>query len=153
MKARNTRLGQGVQHLTRRGILGAMLAGVAMPLWAEAPAKSQRPKRRPEKPADKAAAPLIEAARLAPGVVAFAVSDAATGKLLESMNAEQPLPPASVCKAITALYALEKLGPLHRFTTRILRTGVISNGRLDGDLILAGGGDRGGGRSGRRHPP
>ena len=118
-----------------------MLAGVAMPLWAEAPANSLRPKRRPEKPADKAAAQLIEAARLAPGVVAFAVCDAATGKLLESMNAEQPLPPASVCKAITALYALEKLGPLHRFTTRVLRRGVTTNGRLDGDLILAGGGD------------
>jgi D-alanyl-D-alanine carboxypeptidase/D-alanyl-D-alanine-endopeptidase (penicillin-binding protein 4) len=134
-------MGRIVGNLTRRGILGGLLAGVAMPLWAEGPANSLRPKRRPERPADKGVADLVTAAKLGAGVVAFAVADAGTGRLLESTNATMPLPPASVCKAVTALYALEKLGPSHRFTTRVLRTGAINDGRLDGDLILAGGGD------------
>ena len=128
-------------ELTRRGILAGLLAGVAAPLWAEGPANILRPQRRPEKPADKGVAELIRSAKLAPGVVAYAVADATTGRLLESVNGDQPLPPASVCKAITALYALEKLGPDHRFATRVLRSGPITDGRLDGDLILAGGGD------------
>jgi D-alanyl-D-alanine carboxypeptidase/D-alanyl-D-alanine-endopeptidase (penicillin-binding protein 4) len=51
------------------------------------------------------------------------------------------MPPASVAKAPTALYALDTLGPSHRFTTRLLATGPLVNGRLDGDLILAGSGD------------
>ena len=33
------------------------------------------------------------------------------------------------------------LGPGYHFETRVLATGPIDNGRLDGDLILAGGGD------------
>lgn len=138
-------MGGRVRKFTRRGILGWLLAGVASPLWAEGPANILRPRRRPnvqpDRATDKGALALVDAARLSPGVVAYAVADAASGKLLESANADQPLPPASVCKAITALYALDRLGPDHRFVTRVLRTGPITEGRLDGDLILAGGGD------------
>ena len=39
----------------------------------------------------------------------------------------------STMKAITALYALDRLGPAHRFRTRVIRAGDT--------LILAGGGD------------
>ena len=46
-------------------------------------------------------------------------------------------------KALTALYALETLGADHRFATRILATGPVVDGVLQGDLILAGGGDPG----------
>jgi D-alanyl-D-alanine carboxypeptidase/D-alanyl-D-alanine-endopeptidase (penicillin-binding protein 4) len=51
------------------------------------------------------------------------------------------MPPASVAKAITALYALDRLGAGHRFATRVLATGPISAGVVQGDLVLAGGGD------------
>jgi D-alanyl-D-alanine carboxypeptidase/D-alanyl-D-alanine-endopeptidase (penicillin-binding protein 4) len=51
------------------------------------------------------------------------------------------LPPASVAKTFTALYALDRLGADHRFETRLLATGPIRGGRLDGDLILLVGGD------------
>ncbi len=134
-------MGWHVRGLTRRGFLAALLAGVARPLWAEAPANLLRPKRRPEAPADTGVARLTEAAKLGAAVVAYAVADADSGKLLESSHGTLPLPPASVCKAITALYALDKLGPAHRFTTRVLHTGALANGQLEGDLILAGGGD------------
>ena len=75
------------------------------------------------------------------GSVGFAVADARGGQVLEGIEAGRALPPASVAKAITALYALEALGPGHRFRTRLIGTGPLRNGRLEGDLILAGGGD------------
>ncbi len=49
--------------------------------------------------------------------------------------------PASVTKAITALYALDTLGGDHRFETRIAVTGEVVEGEVQGDLILVGGGD------------
>ena len=83
---------------------------------------------------------LIRASGLS-GQVCFAVADAGTGRMLESHAGSLHLPPASVTKAITALYALETLGPDHRFRTRLIATGPVENGILQGDLILAGGGD------------
>jgi len=85
-------------------------------------------------------AQLVEDARLG-GEVAFAVSDAETGEILEARLPETPLPPASTLKVVTTLYALERLGPDFRFQTDVLATGPVVNGRLKGDLILAGGGD------------
>src|SRR3990167_4227944 len=119
-----------------------MLAGVALPVWADAPATSPRPVTRGglDRGADSEVARLIEAAKLG-GAVGFCVADAATGVMLECGGADQPMAPASVCKAVTSLYALEKLGPVHRFTTRVMRVGAVVDGRLEGDLILAGGGD------------
>ncbi len=124
----------------RRSVLAGLLAGWALPAFAEAPVSSPRPPHRPAKKAPAAEADLIAAAKLG-GVVGFAVTDLATGRVLVSGNDTVPLPPASVCKAVTTLYALEKLGASHQFTTRVMRVGSIADGRLDGDLILAGGGD------------
>ncbi|MEM9967593.1 MAG: D-alanyl-D-alanine carboxypeptidase/D-alanyl-D-alanine-endopeptidase [Pseudomonadota bacterium] len=75
------------------------------------------------------------------GDVAFAVAEANTGGWLECLNEHKGTPPASVTKAITALYALDVLGPEHRFETQLFATGNIRNGQVEGDLILAGGGD------------
>jgi D-alanyl-D-alanine carboxypeptidase/D-alanyl-D-alanine-endopeptidase (penicillin-binding protein 4) len=46
-----------------------------------------------------------------------------------------------VAKALTALYALDVLGPEFRFETKLVADGTIENGVLNGDLILVGGGD------------
>ncbi len=86
------------------------------------------------------AAALIEAAQLG-GRVSFAVVDTRTGQMLEGHDAGLSQPPASVSKAATALYAIDTLGPKHRFLTRLVATGPIHNGVLKGDLVLAGGGD------------
>src|SRR6056297_3770709 len=67
--------------------------------------------------------------------------DVKTGVLLESRAAPAGLPPASVTKALTALYALDSLGAGYRFATRLVATGPLENGVLKGDLVLAGGGD------------
>lgn len=125
-----------------RGGLGAMLAGVALPGMAEAPLTSPFPQPRPLRGVGAGAdlARLIEGARLG-GQTGLIVADAATGAVLEAEGADTPLPPASVAKTVTSLYALEKLGGDHRFATRVLATGPLIDGRIEGDLILAGGGD------------
>ena len=130
--------------LTRRAVLGGLLSSaVGLEASAAGPATSLRPVLRPED-LEKLGAPgaeaLIRGARLS-GHVCFAVCDAGTGAVLEAGRGDWGLPPASVAKAITALYALEALGPGHRFATRVLARGKIEGGVVQGDLILQGGGD------------
>lgn len=76
--------------------------------------------------------PLIARAAL-PGEVSYALMDPVTGTMEDEGRAMAPHTPASVLKVMTTLYALDRLGPEHRFRTRVLRAGDM--------LILAGGGD------------
>ena len=121
--------------------LGAsLLAGAAR---ANAPLTSLRPALRPkgfEKRAAPGVAALIREAGVS-GAVSFALADVESGDILEGHQPEMSLPPASVAKAVTALYALETLGGTHRFVTRLMAHGPVENGRLKGDLVLVGGGD------------
>lgn len=132
----------GKDHFSRRWVLGAMLAGAALPVGAEAPLTSVRPLRRGAvaKPTFPDAAGLIDAAKLG-GTLGFVVADARTGRVLEALQPALMQPPASVAKAMTALFALEKLGAGHRFSTQVLATGPLSGGRIMGDLVLLGSGD------------
>ena len=107
------------------------------------PTASLRPiVRAPDfyKRAVPAADQIIQAQKLS-GRVAFALADARTGDWLECENEQVGTPPASVTKAVTALYALHTLGPDHRFETLLGATGGIENGEVQGDLLLIGGGD------------
>jgi D-alanyl-D-alanine carboxypeptidase/D-alanyl-D-alanine-endopeptidase (penicillin-binding protein 4) len=70
----------------------------------------------------------------------FALADL-DGRLVEAHRAEVALPPASVAKVFTALYALEALGPGYRFRTTLRAAGPIEAGTLRGELALVGGGD------------
>lgn len=136
--------------MDRRGFLAGLLAsGAVHPAWAEgpgglAPASSPFPRRRGDGGAVSArpasAEALIRAAELG-GVTGFAVADAATGVVLEAGSADVALPPASVAKAVTAMYVLDRLGTGHRYATRLFATGPVEGGRIRGDLILVGSGD------------
>lgn len=131
--------------VSRRFVLGGVLAGLASPVLADGLLRSPRPMPRPSGQTTLSTSgpepgALIEAAGLG-GVVGYAVADARSGQLLEAVLERETLPPASTAKAITALYGLEKLGTGHRFTTRILVTGPVQGGRVNGDLILLGSGD------------
>ena len=130
--------------VSRRRLLAMLFAGVALPVWAEAPTQSPRPKLRatpkPKADIDGAAKSLIKSAKLG-GVVGYVVADLTNGRVRESENADVALPPASVCKAVTSLFALETLGVGHRFSTRVMRVGALTDGTIEGDLVLAGGGD------------
>ncbi|MCB2128615.1 MAG: D-alanyl-D-alanine carboxypeptidase/D-alanyl-D-alanine-endopeptidase [Rhodobacteraceae bacterium] len=135
----------GGNPLSRRFVLGGLAAGFAGAAQANAPLQSLRPPARAAAmaPASRLAADagdLIRAAALG-GAVGYLVADAKTGAVHEAMNAATPMPPASVLKVVTSLYALDALGGSHRFATRLHATGPVRDGRLRGDLILAGGGD------------
>jgi serine-type D-Ala-D-Ala carboxypeptidase/endopeptidase (penicillin-binding protein 4) len=67
------------------------------------------------------------------------VKDLESGRVLFEHNARLPFNPASNAKIVTAAAALSRLGPDHRFVTRVL--GRIEGDRVVGGLYLQGGSD------------
>lgn len=114
----------------RRDLLNGVLAG-GLITAAGFPGRAQ---------AQSQAEALVSAAGLG-GDVTYVVADLRTGLVLEERGAAKPMAPASTAKVITSLYALETLGPEFRFVTRLVATGPVVGGIVQGDLVLAGGGD------------
>jgi D-alanyl-D-alanine carboxypeptidase/D-alanyl-D-alanine-endopeptidase (penicillin-binding protein 4) len=73
--------------------------------------------------------------------LSFAVMDAATLQLVAGQNIDTPRSPASTIKVVTTFASLELLGPAYVWHTRAAIRGGLTDGVLDGDLILQGGGD------------
>lgn len=73
-------------------------------------------------------------------VTALAV-DVSTGEVVASLDPDQRLVPASLSKLYLAATALHYWGSDKTFSTRLYHDGRIDAGRLEGNLILAGGGD------------
>jgi D-alanyl-D-alanine carboxypeptidase/D-alanyl-D-alanine-endopeptidase (penicillin-binding protein 4) len=70
------------------------------------------------------------------------VTDLASGKTLYELNPSHYFVPASNTKLFTTAMALSRLGPDHRFTTRVMADAAPdAAGRIAGDLRLVGGGD------------
>lgn len=133
--------------LSRRLVIAGLMAGVADVALADAPLRSLRPKANPglskaeaKARLAKGAESLIASAGLG-GKVGYVVADAKTGKILETNNPVLPLPPASVAKAVTALYAIDALGSGYRFATRVVAPQGVASGVVKGDLVLVGSGD------------
>ncbi len=86
---------------------------------------------RAKVPRDAMAAIVVEAA---PGL---------SGKspVLLSYRANAAMNPASVMKLVTTYAGLELLGPAYTWTTPVYIDGIISNGVLQGNLIIQGRGD------------
>jgi len=74
-------------------------------------------------------------------LISICLQEAGTHKTIASQNEQQAVMPASVIKLVTTATALELLGPDYCFETRLEYTGAINGGRLDGNLIIRGGGD------------
>ena len=130
-------------NLSRRTILTGLASGVGSIAMAEAPLVALRPAPRvgPVKIARKSVGERLVGQAGLGGTVTFLVTDAVSGEVLDSRLPTLAMPPASTMKAITSIYALDRLGHQHQFKTEVFARGRISNGRLEGDLILAGGGD------------
>lgn len=130
---------------SRRSVLAGIGAGLGGAAWAGAPATSLVPVPRPADLATAVRSPPAERDILAeiglPGLSTYVVADARTGEVLDAVNPHLLLPTASVAKFVTAEYALETLGASRRFETQIRATGPMTGGRIDGDLVLVGGGD------------
>lgn len=88
--------------------------------------------------------PLVQALKAADipasGVAVF-VQEAGARKPKVSVNASQPMNPASVMKLVTTYAALELLGPAYTWRTEAFAVGRLTDGVLDGDLLLKGSGD------------
>jgi serine-type D-Ala-D-Ala carboxypeptidase/endopeptidase (penicillin-binding protein 4) len=80
-----------------------------------------------------ALSPLVSSAALGKQV-AGVVADPASGRVLWASGASSLLQPASTTKLVTAVAALDKLGPAARFTTRVAAGPA-------GSIVLIGGGD------------
>ncbi len=85
--------------------------------------------------------PLQAAARSLLGEGQGVLAVAADGTVLAAQAADAAVHPASVTKLATSLALLERLGPSHRFETRVLAAGEVRDGRLLGDLVIKAGGD------------
>jgi D-alanyl-D-alanine carboxypeptidase/D-alanyl-D-alanine-endopeptidase (penicillin-binding protein 4) len=64
-----------------------------------------------------------------------------TGELVLSWNEAEPRNPASVEKMLTTLVALDTLEPAYTWKTDVHLLGEVTDGVLDGDLLLKGYGD------------
>ena len=114
---------------TRRGVMGVFAAALATRALAKTPNFQ-----------GASSSEVVAKAKLG-GTTGFCLVDVATAEILDSLNPSASVPPASVLKTITTLYALERLGADHSFTTQVLATQPVNAGTLEGDLILSGGGD------------
>lgn len=80
---------------------------------------------------------------LAGASVGIAVRSVTHGTELFARLGNTPLKVASNDKLLTSLSVLDALGADFRFTTRVLARGTVSNGVLEGDLVIQGDGDPG----------
>jgi len=60
---------------------------------------------------------------------------------LVALNINTPRNPASVIKLLTTYAGLDILGPNHTWETHVHLDGKLTNGTLDGNLVIEGGGD------------
>jgi serine-type D-Ala-D-Ala carboxypeptidase/endopeptidase (penicillin-binding protein 4) len=106
--------------------LAASVIVLAAPVHAASKSVHQHPARRSGTP---------------PGMVWYVES--VDGQVVDAHSEDQPINPASVVKIATSWWALEKLGPEHRFTTQFATRGSIDAAHrlLKGDLIVHGAGD------------
>lgn len=84
---------------------------------------------------------LLTASPLAHGYWGVLAKSLDTDETLYALNAHRLLMPASTMKIVTIAAAGERLGWDYRYETRLVGTGPIEGGVLNGDLLVIGSGD------------
>ncbi len=84
---------------------------------------------------------FLKSKSISAGSTAVLVQDLKTGDVLMSHNADRPLLPASIMKTVTIAGLLQEKGPDERFHTMVFADGPIEGNRIEGDLLIVGGGD------------
>src|SRR5690554_3926495 len=84
---------------------------------------------------------FAQSADLKGALVSVTISDMETGAVLDAINSDQRLCPASVWKLFTTTAALKILGSEFRFRTVLAYDGKIENGILTGNVYIIGSGD------------
>ncbi len=105
------------------------------------PAISPRPAEAPPVALARSLDAILEAAPLSRGYWGAEVRSLDHDDTLYARNADRLLMPASTMKILTLAAAGERLGWDFRFETRLLASGPIADGVLDGDLVVVGSGD------------
>jgi D-alanyl-D-alanine carboxypeptidase/D-alanyl-D-alanine-endopeptidase (penicillin-binding protein 4) len=80
-------------------------------------------------------------AEIPESAAAFYVHEIGAARPLLAVGAARPMNPASSIKLVTTYAALELLGPAFQWVTEAYAAGTLSDGVLEGDLVLKGRGD------------
>ncbi len=91
-------------------------------------------------PLPAAVAAALKAVSIPTNAIGVVVMEPGGSALLTHRESE-PMNPASVMKLVTTTAALDLLGPAYTWRTELHLGGKLQNERLDGDLVLRGGGD------------
>jgi len=83
----------------------------------------------------------LRQAQIPESAIAVVVQPVGSSRPRLSLNATQPMNPASVFKLVTTSAALDLLGPSFSWSTPVWLRGPLRQGRLDGDLVIQGSGD------------
>ncbi|MGA8055433.1 MAG: D-alanyl-D-alanine carboxypeptidase/D-alanyl-D-alanine-endopeptidase [Burkholderiales bacterium] len=113
-------------------ILSAALALVLAALHGSASAQAELP---------PPVAQALARAGIPTSAVGIFVQDLSARRPTLTVNAEQPMNPASTMKLVTTYAALELLGPAYSWKTEAYVEGPLKNGVLEGDLFVKGYGD------------
>jgi len=89
----------------------------------------------------KAVKHLLADEQMKHAMLGFYVVDDNTGKILYDVNSNVGLAPASTQKIFTSIAALDILGKSYTYKTQLGYDGELTNGTLNGNLILVGRGD------------
>lgn len=124
----------------------ALLAGAAASLAPTGPAPAAAAARPAPAAADDRLPPALRRLVLSAGLPTSSIGLhieplAADAPPLAGLNPERPYQLASTAKVVTTLAALALLGPTYRWRTPAFTIGPLHDGRLDGDLLILGGGD------------
>ena len=84
---------------------------------------------------------VVQRYKLDPSSVSMVVQALDAPEPVLSWNADTPQNPASTIKTLTTLVALDVLTPGYYWKTYVYLDGTLSDGRLDGNLVLKGTGD------------
>lgn len=113
----------------------SVLSPRRLPDWLDQTAATQRL----DTAVASAAGP--ELTNTGPGAPTACIEITQGSSILYSLNATDELIPASNMKLLTAIAALDRLGPSYRYTTVVTATAPPVGGTIDGNLYLIGAGD------------
>jgi serine-type D-Ala-D-Ala carboxypeptidase/endopeptidase (penicillin-binding protein 4) len=113
-------------------ILRRTLLGIAFSLTCAADAAPRLP---PEVHA------ALARAQIPPEALVVLVQDAGASRTRLAWQADLPINPASLTKLVTTYAALDLLGPAWTWVTPVWLQGSVSDGVLEGNLVIKGSGD------------
>lgn len=84
---------------------------------------------------------LLKTAELKHAVVGISVKAVADGRILIDRWGDKSLQPASVCKLLSSALALKEKGADFHYRTSVWRSGDLTEGVLNGDIVIEAKGD------------